>query len=111
LAPAMLLRRQILFRSAVFLAIAIILSLLASDWIAAPIRHLVASARAVQTGHFDRPLKISGPSEVRELGRAFTAMGGAIKDLLAREHAARVQAEEANQAKDDFLAMLSHELR
>jgi len=31
--------------------------------------------------------------------------------LLAREHAARKDAESANQAKDEFLAMLGHELR
>src|SRR5215471_9736334 len=32
-------------------------------------------------------------------------------DLLSRERTARAQAEEANRAKDDFLATLSHELR
>jgi len=31
--------------------------------------------------------------------------------LLAREHAARRKAESANRAKDEFLAMLGHELR
>lgn len=34
-----------------------------------------------------------------------------ISELLARERAARREAEAANHAKDDFLAMLSHELR
>lgn len=31
--------------------------------------------------------------------------------LIVREHAARIQAEAANRAKDEFLAMLGHELR
>jgi signal transduction histidine kinase len=34
-----------------------------------------------------------------------------VRDLLAREQAARAQAEAANKAKDHFLATLSHELR
>jgi PAS domain S-box-containing protein len=33
------------------------------------------------------------------------------EELLARETEARIQAQAANQAKDEFLAMLSHELR
>jgi PAS domain S-box-containing protein len=32
-------------------------------------------------------------------------------EILAREHDARIQAEEANRSKDQFLATLSHELR
>jgi signal transduction histidine kinase len=35
----------------------------------------------------------------------------AIEELLERERTARREAESANHAKDDFLAMLSHELR
>ena len=34
-----------------------------------------------------------------------------VRDLLAREHAARVEAEHATQVKDEFLAAVSHELR
>ena len=69
------------------------------------------SARQLQTGRFDRPIPVAGPSEVRALGRAFNAMGNDLAELVAKEQAARRDAEAANQSKDDFLATVSHELR
>ena len=49
-------------------------------------------------------------------GRAYRVIGSmrdvsAMKELLTREQAARAEAESANRAKDEFLAMLGHELR
>jgi signal transduction histidine kinase len=75
------------------------------------VRRLAASARKLQTGRFDRPIPVAGPSEVRALGRAFNAMGNDLAELVAKEQAARRVAEDANHAKDEFLATVSHELR
>jgi signal transduction histidine kinase/ActR/RegA family two-component response regulator len=111
LAPAEQLRRQLFISGAWFVLAGIVLSLVAAHWIAAPVRRLALSARKLQTGRFDRPISLSGPSEVRALGRAFNAMGNDLAELVAKEQAARREAESANRSKDEFLATVSHELR
>ena len=111
LAPADRLRGDLVARGAWFVLAGAILSLVAAHWISSPLRRLVMSARQLQTGRFDRPIPLAGPSEVRALGRAFNAMGNDLAELVAKEQAARRDAEAANQSKDDFLATVSHELR
>lgn len=111
LAPAEQLREDLFRRVAWFVGGGIILSLIAAQWIASPIRRLAQAARRLQGGHFDARTVSGGPSEVRALGRAFDAMSHDLEDLVGKEQAARREAEKANRAKDDFLATVSHELR
>jgi signal transduction histidine kinase len=111
LAPAEKLRADLVIRGSWFVLIGAVLSLVASHWISRPVRRLAVSARKLQTGRFDRPVPVAGPSEVRALGRAFNAMGNDLAELVAKEQAARRVAEDANHAKDEFLATVSHELR
>ena len=110
-APAERLRADLLARGVWFVIVGVVLSLVAAQWISAPVRRLAASARGLQTGRFDRPIALAGPSEVRALGRAFNAMANDLAELVAKEQDARRNAEQASRAKDDFLATVSHELR
>jgi signal transduction histidine kinase/CheY-like chemotaxis protein len=111
LAPADRLWNDLMVRGAMLAIVGALLSIVASQWIASPVRKLAIAARAVQGGYFNRPIPIGGPSEIRALGRRFTRMARSVADLVTREQAARRDAEVANRMKDDFLATVSHELR
>ncbi len=111
LAPATVLLADLVTRAAIFSLVGAVIALIASYWMSAPVQRLAASARALQAGDFDRPIPTSGPSEIRALAHAFTAMAAELGEQMARAQSARHEAEKANHAKDEFLAVLSHELR
>jgi signal transduction histidine kinase/CheY-like chemotaxis protein len=110
-APVVQLRTRLITQASWFVVVGAVLSLIAAQWIAGPIRRLATSARTLQSGRFDRPIPLAGPSEIRHLGRAFNAMADDLAEMVAKEQSARREAEAANRAKDDFLAQVSHELR
>ena len=111
LAPAASMGRELMLSGLSFVAAGVFLSFVAARHIAAPVRKLAASAKALQAGDFGHHVPRDGPSEVRDLGRAFAAMSNDLAALVAGEQSARREAEAANRSKDQFLAMLSHELR
>jgi signal transduction histidine kinase/CheY-like chemotaxis protein len=85
--------------------------------IARPIAELGVAARALgRREHLELP--VTPIAEIRQVGDSLAvaaderARGEAEREqLLARERQARAIAEEANRSKDEFLAMLGHELR
>ena len=117
---AALLDSSALLASAAFVAIglAVLLAFLFGRRIEWPITALGESARALATGAALAERAPSSIDEVEKAERAFAESGAmlrerqqALNEALAGEQQARKDAEQANRAKDEFLAMLGHELR
>jgi signal transduction histidine kinase len=89
----------------------VVLALLLSRRITSPMASLVAAAPLLGRGDPAAPLTTSKVSEVRELARALHHAGEAIREREARQKKAEEALRAADRAKDEFLAMLGHELR
>jgi signal transduction histidine kinase len=113
-------RRSYLFLGAgvlLSLALGVIASLFVARRIARPIQELRRAALAVGRGQQPSPVPTTIP-EVRDVAEALSLAAydrkraeTAREALLGQEREARAVAEEANRTKDEFLAMLGHELR
>jgi signal transduction histidine kinase/ActR/RegA family two-component response regulator len=99
------------------LALAVLAALFVARGIAAPIAALSQAAQALGRR---QPLRLPEARihEIREVGSALAAAAeeraaheAEREDLLEREQQARATAERASRSKDEFLAMLGHELR
>ena len=99
------------------IALGVLAALLMARGISTPMRMLREAAQALGRRHPVWP-PATPILEIREVG---SALGAAAEEraqyeaererLLQREQAARASAEAASRAKDEFLAMLGHELR
>ncbi len=96
------------------IAISVILGLLAAGGagrtIVRPVRELESSAASVGRGEPPR-VPVTALPEVRRVGEALVSAHLQREQALHRERDARRGAEQASKAKDEFLAMLGHELR
>jgi signal transduction histidine kinase/ActR/RegA family two-component response regulator len=86
------------------IALALLLAAALARKIASPITSLAAATKALVSGaRFELPRAV----RIREIAEAAEALDKAAAAVRSREAAAR----DAERAKDEFLAMLSHELR
>ncbi|HKU88748.1 MAG TPA: ATP-binding protein [Steroidobacteraceae bacterium] len=85
-------------------------ALLVGRGIVRPMRELEENAERVGVGEAPQ-MPRTRLSQVRRVGAALVNAHAQREDALHREREARLAAEQANKAKDEFLAMLGHELR
>ncbi|MCC6077338.1 response regulator [Pseudomonas sp. MAHUQ-58] len=113
---------QILLRAATLVLIALAFTLLLAYRLARslsqPIRKMGKAVEAIQGGDYHTKLPVNDSSEIGDLARHINHLAAGLEQAQADQQrsiaqlvAAREEAEKANRAKSDFLAMMSHELR
>lgn len=78
------------------LALALLLAVLLSRWVARPLGRMAQAARALAAGEH-HPIPVEGPAEVQTLARAFNEMSR--------------QVEASQRSQREFVANVSHELK
>ena len=83
-----------------------------------PISDMSDAVKAIQQGHFNTPLPVVDDGELGSLARHINNLAEGLAQASREQQTAiaqliqtREEAERANSAKTDFLAMMSHELR
>jgi len=79
------------------IVLSVIMALLISYWVAAPLQKAAKVASSIGIGDFDQSVPTSGPDEVKSLAKSFN-------DMVARVKVSQ-------QAQRDFVTNISHELR
>lgn len=107
-----------LFLATLVIIAALVLALRLASALSSPLARMSRAVQALQEGHLDTRLTEDQQHEMGKLMHNINTLAGALQqsereqqqamDQMAR---AREEAESANRAKSDFLAMMSHELR
>ncbi|WP_194790973.1 response regulator [Pseudomonas sp. UFMG81] len=115
-------QQEIVIKAAILALFALLFTFLLARRLAMslskPISDMGHAVKAIQQGDFNAPLPVVDDSELGHLARHINNLASAL-DQAAHEQQqamgqliqAREEAEQANRAKSDFLAMMSHELR
>ena len=93
---------------------AALLSWFLSGFITRPLSSIVDTTKQMAAGDFDARVQMKGgfeTNEIKELGLAFNAMAGEVAKTNRNLSEAVIQADAANRAKSEFLAIMSHDLR
>ncbi|EPJ84487.1 ATP-binding protein [Pseudomonas sp. CFII68] len=115
-------QQEILFKAAILALFALLFTFLVARRLATnlsrPIRDIGNAVKAIQQGDYSTPLPIVDDAELGALSRHINNLAGGLEQASREQHQAmaqliktREEAEKANSAKSEFLAMMSHELR
>ncbi|MCU1747916.1 ATP-binding protein [Pseudomonas sp. 6D_7.1_Bac1] len=115
-------QQEILLKAAILALFALLFTFLLARRLAAslsePISAMGNAVKAIQQGDFTTPLPIVDDAELGNLSRHINNLADGLELASREQHQAmaqliqtREEAEKANSAKSDFLAMMSHELR
>lgn len=91
------LRRWLVIGAPLALAVGLLLGLVFSRTLTAPLQRLAAAARVVATGDFSQRVAVEGSAEVAEVSQAFNEMSAAL--------------EQAERQRQNLVADVAHELR
>ncbi|CAN1603178.1 response regulator [Pseudomonas sp. B21-028] len=115
-------QQEILFKAAILALFALLFTFLVARRLASdlsrPIRDIGNAVKAIQQGDYSKPLPIVDDAELGALSRHINNLADGLDQASREQHQAmaqlirtREEAEKANSAKSEFLAMMSHELR
>ncbi|WP_413792098.1 MULTISPECIES: ATP-binding protein [unclassified Pseudomonas] len=115
-------QQEILLKAAILALFALLFTFLVARRLATnlsrPIRDIGNAVKAIQQGDYSTPLPIVDDAELGALSRHINNLADGLEQASREQHQAmaqliktREEAEKANSAKSEFLAMMSHELR
>ena len=109
---------QLAFMCLVLVATGALVSWIIGRRITRPLKALTGAAEQLATGTYEHEIAVGARDEIGRLAKSFNEMAEQVtraqRELQQRAEdavRARGEAEAANRAKSDFLAMMSHELR
>jgi signal transduction histidine kinase/CheY-like chemotaxis protein len=115
-------QQEILFKAGILALFALLFTFLLARRLASslsqPISDMGDAVKAIQQGDYNTPLPVPDDAELGDLARHINNLAYNLEKASREQQQsidqliqAREEAEKANRAKSDFLAMMSHELR
>jgi signal transduction histidine kinase/CheY-like chemotaxis protein len=115
-------QQEILFKAGVLALFALLFTYILARRLALslsqPISDMVGAVKAIQQGDYSKPLPVADDGELGDLARHINNLAFGLEQASRAQQQTidqliqtREEAERANSAKSDFLAMMSHELR